>query len=371
MRKAVYYTLMVCFLLGGITSSLILSGCAAGGGGGGTTIDPTSPETPGETYFIFVDITNGSDAAAGTKSDPVDDINEGITVAESAGEDVCVAEGTYEVDYSSATHIVMVEGVSIYGGYRNTDGVWVRDISSYTTTITDISTGPDVSNQAITVGSGITTDTKIDGFTINGGGGDSSTGIYFSGGSPTVSNNTVNGGSGTTTSGALRVYSSATPDIIQNTINGGSGGSTSYGILCSSSNPYISNNTISGGSGSNSRGVNTVESSPTIENNIIDTGTGSSGLMAIAVGFDSTPAITGNTLRSSGSVVRFGINEFADTSEPQSVINNIFSSTLSVLYNDCTGGFNRNMLTIDDLNALDENSYNPTGTVYGNTYLEE
>jgi hypothetical protein len=368
MKRKIYYSITLFGLLGLITFGLVLSGCTAGGGSGGTTIDPASPQTPGEGYYVFVDVTNGSDGATGTKADPVDDINEGITLAESAGKDVCVAEGTYEVNYSSTTHVVMIEGVSIYGGYRNTDGTWTRDISTYSTTITDLSTQTGMDNQAVTCGSGITTDTKIDGFTINGGDGESSTGIYFYGGSPTVTNNIVNGGSGTTTSGAIRVYSSATPNIMHNTLNGGSGGDTSYGIICSDSDPYISNNTINGGTVYNSRGITTVASSPTIENNIIDSGTGSNSRMAIQIGYSSGPIIIGNTLRSSGSSTRWGIYESTATSVPQSVINNIFSSILTILYEDYDSG---NKTTIEQVNALDDDGYNPADSVYGNTFLNE
>ena len=45
---------------------------------------------------MFVDITNGTNGATGTKEDPVDDIAEGmgIAIADAVGKDVCVAAGT-------------------------------------------------------------------------------------------------------------------------------------------------------------------------------------------------------------------------------------------------------------------------------------
>ncbi len=60
-----------------------------------------------------------------------------------------------------------------------------------------------------------------------------------------------------------------------------------------------------------------------------------------------------------------------DSSVPEAVIDNVFSSTLldgdtGCLYSDAHGA--GDITDIDTLNDLDEDSYNPSGSVYGNTY---
>jgi len=349
---------------------LLLSGCPAEE----TPPDPASPQTPGDEYFVFVDAVNGNDGAAGTKSDAVDDINEGIALAELAGKDVCVAEGSYEVNYSSANHIVMVEGVSIYGGYRNTGGTWTRNISSYTTTITDVSIATGVANQAIACGGGITTDTVIDGFRVNGGGGTHSAAVCIDSGSPTVTHNTLNGGSGTTWSYSVYVGNGGAPELMYNVINGGSGGA-SAGIMTGGSDTYVAYNSISGGNSSSmSNGVCVSnDGHPEIAHNTIDTGTAAHA-NGIILASDSHASISANKLWASGGTVRTGIFEATSSSVPEAVIDNIFSSTLldtaeGTLYIDLNGG--GGIIDIASVNALDENGYNPTGTVYGNTYLSE
>jgi len=351
---------------------LVLSGCPSEP----TAADPASPQTPGDEYFVFVDAVSGNDGAAGTKSEPVDDISEGIALAETGGKDVCVAEGTYEVNASLDTHIVMVEGVSLYGGYRNSGGTWTRNISSYTTTITDLSTSLATDNRAIACESGtVTTDTIIDGFTVNGGGGDASSAIKINGCSATVSNNTLNGGSGATWSHAVRVDSSPAAQIIHNSLNGGSGGN-SVGIITSGSDTYIAYNSISGGNGASaSNGIYVgADGHPEIEHNTIDAGT-STRALAILLASNTYASIAANKLTASGGDFRYGIWESVTSSVPVAVIGNVFSSTLldgpedCCLYADANGG--GGITDIAALNALDENGYNLDGTVYGNTYLTE
>ena len=98
------------------------------------------PANPTESFFVFVDGTNGDPAGAGTRVDPLDAIPDGIVQAKAEGKAVCVAEGIYAVD-SSATAPLAIDGaVSLYGGYRNTAGAWSRDIASYLTTLADAAT---------------------------------------------------------------------------------------------------------------------------------------------------------------------------------------------------------------------------------------
>ncbi|MCH8842528.1 MAG: fibronectin type III domain-containing protein, partial [SAR324 cluster bacterium] len=235
----------------------------------------TITATPGATGVVYVKTSadGGDDANPGTATSPKLTIPAAIAAA-SPGMVVHVAAGTYNVNYQSGTHVVMAEGISIYGGYSAAD--WNdRDPVTYTTTITDQSatggtgTSP---NRAVYADASITTATVIDGFTINGGGGDYSSGIYNDIGSPTISNNTIDGGNALVESFGI-FNDIGSPTITNNTINGGNGLSVSYGIFDfpnSASPPMIINNKIIGGSGNITKGI--MATTATIINNIIDGG---------------------------------------------------------------------------------------------------
>jgi hypothetical protein len=99
-----------------------------------------NPALPTESFFVFVDGTNGTPAGTGTRADPLDTVPAGITLAKTEGKAVCVAEGTYAVDSSATAPSIASGAVSLYGGYRNTAGAWSRDTSTYVTTLGDAAT---------------------------------------------------------------------------------------------------------------------------------------------------------------------------------------------------------------------------------------
>ena len=72
---------------------------------------------------VFV-ATSGSDSATGTKANPLQTVNAGVTKALAAGKDVYVAGGSYNQTVNLA------DGVGIYGGYA--PGDWVRSESEPT-----------------------------------------------------------------------------------------------------------------------------------------------------------------------------------------------------------------------------------------------
>ncbi|MFO0751372.1 MAG: hypothetical protein U1F43_37740 [Myxococcota bacterium] len=72
-------------------------------------------------------------SGSGAPYDPVKSIGEGITVAQQTGKDhVYVAAGTY------IETVTMVTGISVFGGYSS-DGKWVRNLATQTTTVTSSS----------------------------------------------------------------------------------------------------------------------------------------------------------------------------------------------------------------------------------------
>jgi len=274
---------------------------------------------------VYVSPT-GDDAHDGTKDNPKATIKAAIAEAVNQGYNpgaVLVSEGTYEVDSSASTNIVLVEGVSLIGGLSSD---WSeRDPAKHKTTIKDIATTGGTSsspNRAIYAPSNaaITDVTVVDGFTIQGGGGDYSSAIlinYYQ--NPRILNNSIHGGSGIT--GSIGIYTSSSSTMIENnTIDGGDGGTFSYGILNSWSSPSIQHNTIHGGRGGNSSSgiTNNNDSSPIIGMNLINGGDGAIG----STGIDnsgilnttpSSPVIHYNTILGGTAQDSYGIHSQGNT----------------------------------------------------------
>jgi hypothetical protein len=241
---------------------------------------------------IFV-ATTGSDSALGTQAAPLKTIQAAIDLAASLSPKptVNVSAGTYTVG-----HITLKEGVSVLGGWATN---WsVRSPAANVTVLTDSTAlgGTDtVPNRAVDAGTGLTSATKLDGFTINGGGGTHSAGILITDSSPTISNNVINGGTATNAYG-IRVRSTGaltvSPAITSNTINGATAGTTTttgnaFGVyITGGAAPAISSNTIRAvvAGSLNSNGIRALNSPAfSISGNTIDNVQGSSNAAGIEV----------------------------------------------------------------------------------------
>lgn len=166
-------------------------------GGSDNQTEITIPVAPGDDGYKFVDIENGSATGDGSMVDPVNSITLGIQIANASNSDVCVAQGVYNVDSSASTEIIMKEGVSIFGSYKNVNGNWTRDASAETVLQDKADKGGSRTQplRVILCNSDITNDTVIDGFTIIGArAGKASTAIFCNGGSPIISNNKIDAG---------------------------------------------------------------------------------------------------------------------------------------------------------------------------------
>lgn len=246
----------------------------------------------------------GDDANDGTKTNPKKTIP--AAIAEGVNLNlvpvaVLVSEGTYLVDSGgpSPTQVVLAEGVSLYGGYSADFSR--RDPSAQAAVIQDL--GADAANsgnphRAIEAGSGITPSTVVDGFTVIGGAGPYSSGIFnHDGGAPTLTGNSINGGRGSIQSIGIQNNASS-PSIRNNTIHGG-GGESSHGIFNTASSPTVENNIVDGGQGTTSYGVRNLSSSPLIRNNTVRGGSGGAASYGV-YNVSSAPAIRGNTLHGGG-----------------------------------------------------------------------
>ena len=161
---------------------------------------------------------------------------------------VLVNAGDYPVSDTGTARVELVEGVSLYGGYS-------ADFSTRTagsSVISDQSTAPGTlanPNFVLIGGTGITSATIIDGFTLQG---TSQTGVSFS--------------------SAIRMRFGAAATVQNNTLNGGSAGSSfssSYGMYNVSASPIVQNNTLNGGSAVSSYGMYNVSASPIVQNNTL------------------------------------------------------------------------------------------------------
>ena len=388
--------------------------------------------------YVYVDGTNGSAGAAGTAEDPLDDIQDGIDLAAAEAKFVRVAEGAYEVNSGVGTEIEMDPAVSIYGGYRNTDGQWDRDPLAFVTAISDLATTGgdyDIPRTAIECGYGLQEGDApvIDGFLIESGEGDYATGVFITeGSSVTISDCVFDIGSAQHGCG-IKNYSSdrdsGTLITVENCLLGGGGGgqttainvyrgdltvrdsviadltATGYGCgidcgygdiviadceidagdaasatcalyLNEAFTSAVTGCTISGGTGNEGtygiRAMDT-EGPSSITGNTIDGGTGY-GSTCLELGWvEVNPSVDGNVFSAAGGTDRFGVIERDNISDPVSLTGNVFDGSLlsgtgvGGFYRDCTGNILTDFIVIEDVNSLDENGYNPTGTVSGNT----
>ncbi len=233
--------------------------------GSGKTLQVTISDPAGNsatlsaTYAVIDGIVYVDDAGtgAGTSDAPLASIRAAITQAEALYAPgtamVRVAEGTYTVDSEVDDHVILSEGISVYGGYQ--DGFGARDPALFPSIIQrTATTGGTAAIPARTVSCGgtvtpVTSATIFDGFGVIGGGGTYTAAIACldADSSPTISNCQVSVGSGSVASYGL--WSEGSPIVTDNTISGGSG-PNSYGVYVAGGSPTLRDNTLSGGTGS-------------------------------------------------------------------------------------------------------------------------
>lgn len=333
---------------------------------------------------IYVRESDGHDSDLGSQDEPKKTIQAAIDIAESldTSADVYVAEGTYSKDYNTdgVPVVLLKEGISIYGGYSDTD--WsIREPLIYISTIKDDSTNDgalDNPNRAIEGGNRITENTIIDGFKIEGGDGEISFAIFnHDGASPTIQNNTICGSSynnsagiyntessspiiqkNTIIGGSIDVsfgiynYDSCAPKIQNNRIIGGLDGSQSIGIYNDThSSPDIQNNLIDGGNGAYSLGIYNYESSsPVIQNNTINGGSNNGNWSIGIANFSASSIIQNNIIFTYAGSGRCGFYEFDTSSDPDSLQNNDIFDCPNGLYSDWNESGALVLYSISDVN---------------------
>jgi hypothetical protein len=341
-------------------------------------------------HAVYVRSNATDDTRAGTKLEPVKTVRGGINKAAvylpGNTVEVRVAGGgtSYQVNWRTDTshRVILVEGVSLYGGY-STD-FSTRDATLNTTTLEDTSSGSDGSSttdpdRAVDCPSGITVSTKIDGFTLLLGKGMANAGIYCVGSpsiqhciiqgrssadgpanstysgilakdsSATVSDSSIDAGYSPATGNSSGIYGDNSPMVIErNTIKGGNGNFTK-GIRLTGSGytPVIRNNVLVGGtSGNSSMGIYT-ETAAIIRNNTIDGGSGST--TAHCIHLAGSNGIVSNNIICYASSNSIGVGVYEDSADPDEVKNNCFfnisTAGSGVLYVDESGGSVKDLVT--------------------------
>jgi len=208
-----------------------------------------------------------------------------------AGDEVWVSAGAY------SERITMKDGVALYGGFAGTETA--RDQRDPAVHVAGLEGGG--KGTVVTVPSGATASTILDGFTVANGapatGTDNGGAVVCSGASPTLSHNTFQQNIGHT-GVVYSTGSGASPFITDNTFTGNSAGSYPQSgqrcgvVYCSGSVPVIQRNTFTKNTGSSVTCDN--GAAPRIEGNEFAGNTSTSGGAILCL--SSSPTITGNSI---------------------------------------------------------------------------
>jgi hypothetical protein len=329
------------------------------------TYTVTAESTMTNDYTVFVtsissDVLTGvfvsqvigdDDTGDGTQENPYATIAKGIEEATPELKAVRVGQGTYTIDEA----INIVEGVSLYGGYDESD--WSRDITDNVTEVRDGRTTAVIGESVIAVVAEdvITNSTVMDGFTIVGADvpgfeGVAASIMLTSNASPTISNNRIEGprsakylftmfmtrsspiiidnvieGGYTTMGGSLAyviMVGNSAPWIGGNTVSGGTAASVSAAIVFVSSGGIISENTIDGGESEYTNGIILTTSYAAVYNNVIDAGSSLEGASGIFVVQSSSP-IENNTIGGGMSQIGYAASIMLDGPLDAAIINNV------------------------------------------------
>jgi hypothetical protein len=224
-------------------------------------------------------------------------IQDAIDAAAASHSEVWVAEGVY------TETVVLANGVKLYGGFANGDGMGDRDPAAKVTVLDADGTGTVVSMGAIS-GAG------VDGFTITGGHGAAGGGGVRCAGSDSTcfvrncyitNNRTAGAGGGAARGAGIYCLQGAAPEISDCWIVGNiidlAGRDFGGGICCAQSEPAITDCVIAGNEGRFGAGVGCIQCAPTITNCIIsgnlawNTGSGGSGGGGVFAHNNSSPVL--------------------------------------------------------------------------------
>ncbi len=248
------------------------------------TVWPAGPYTIVRVSPEGDDANDGSSWALAKRT-----VQAGIDAASAVGGDVWVQAGTFE------ECVTLKPYAHVYGGFASTETL--RDERDWVANITIL----DGQEQgAVVIAQNVGTDTtRIDGFTITGGGGQYGGGLYLGNASPTIANNTITGNSARTGGGIY--VSVGSPEIRSCTIVDNNSENYGGGLYLRDSSPTIATSTIrSNGARWDGGGIYGRYSSPRIANStIIGNSAGRDGGGAYVT--SGAPKIVNSTIANNGA----------------------------------------------------------------------
>ncbi len=257
---------------------------------------------------------------------------------------ILVAGGDYPVTWG-VDHVVLAEGVSLFGGCA--PDFSARDPRRWLSTIRDTHDGTGSNYldpaRAVEAGAGISRQTVFDGFqvlsTSTSASGETAAAVHVhSGGSPYLGHNHLVGGRGERSNGLSIRDAGSSPLIVGNRIESGTGSSWAFGIYSLNANPVIRNNLISGnGTGTISAGIS-FQGGAIIRNNTIHGGSG--GMYSHGITFSSITTqsvIENNLIFTTGGQHRICLGDSNDTMIDRLRNNDLFDCP-TALFMDIGGG---------------------------------
>ena len=271
------------------------------------------------------------------------------------GDQVWVAAGTY------VERVTLKSSVALYGGFAGSEtpdfDLSQRNFAAYPAILDG-----DKKGSVVSMPSGATPGTRIDGFTIRNGKAAGGGGIYCpSSASVGIANNTITSNTAGDGSGGFGggIYCQSSSAVITNNrilgnTAGGSSSGKGGGIYCTGSSPMIANNTITGnaaigGSSNSGGGIFCANSSAAISNNTVAGNSASTG-GGISCEGPASPVISNNTITANNAGSGGGV--YCSYSSP-AISNNIVAHNSSGLF--ATGG-----TPTSSSNCV----YNPAGANY-------
>lgn len=316
----------------GATSSADASSGSSGAGSGGSSggSDSGGEETTGglggEPNVLYVH-PDGSNGDPGTIDAPMRTIQWAISEAVDQGgiDTIRVAEGDYAYDYGNDDHVVVADGVSLYGGYASD---WsARDPWQYVTRLVDesqyIASSEDDPHRAMEVPADVGADTVIDGFDVRVTVGQfragilvlgdatirnnrllptmafesvATAGVRILGGDPTIASNRFAFEIADSQGSATGIDAEDSDGMfVDNVIDMRSDGAYQFGVRLVYGAPQIVANSIYLESATNEIGIWLLSATPVIDNNLIES-EDFDGVCVWSVGGASVPTAMRNNL---------------------------------------------------------------------------
>ena len=268
---------------------------------------------------VSIDATNANDSNVGTRDQPLKTIIAAVNLANStlSKSEIRVAIGTYTTFSEGGTNIEVSDGMRLMGSYSAN---WLlRNPITYPSIVNDTSTtGGDFNNPncVITISAGAGSETRVDGFTLTGGGfaddesdGGTSCGIEIEmNASPTIENNIISGGSAIDSHGILD--RGLSPVIRNNTIRGSEPDAfywfSSNGILSTGSSPIIVGNDIYAGNKWFGKGISLNDVNAIVEQNSVS-GAAVENSTGVYINGTSTVLLRNNTIHGGSSYATYGV----------------------------------------------------------------